>query len=337
MPNSILQYKKYFLLDLDGTLYRGSKLFPYTKKFIKTLRDSGRKPIFLSNNSSKSTAEYLQKLNKIGLAPKEDEIYTSLNATIEYLQQQGLRRIFLMATPEVEREFVEAGFELIKLDEENKTQNSLNKPENSHESVRAHTHSSQSSKKSTAHNAQRPDPEMSSAISFFKESSARSKALPQAVVLTFDTTFNYQKFCIAYDYIMAGVPFYATHPDTLVPTTDGFHPDIGTLLNAFETAFSATNQAKEGDATKARATTRKPVIIGKPQPIIYQQLQKRLKCTKNEMIMIGDRLYTDIKGANDYGITSALVLSGETTLKMAKKSQVKPELILKNIGEIINF
>lgn len=313
--------KKYFLLDLDGTLYRGSKLFPYTKKIIKTLRESGRKPIFLSNNSSRSTGEYLQKLNKIGLAPKEDEIYTSLNATIEFLLSKKLTHIFLMATPEVEREFAEAGFELIKPDEGNKTQNGLNKAGNSHKSVRAHTHLSQSAKKSTAHN------------------------LPQAVVLTFDTTFNYQKFCIAYDYIMAGVPFYATHPDTLVPTTDGFHPDIGTLLNAFETAFAATNQAKEGDTTTSTstltskhmaATTGKPIIIGKPQPIIYQQLQKRLKCSKDEMIMIGDRLYTDIKGANDYGITSALVLSGETTLEMAKKSQIKPGLVLKDISELIS-
>ncbi len=262
-----LKSKKYFLLDLDGTLYRGSKLFPYSKKFINELHNTGRKPIYLSNNSSRSTAEYLQKLNKIGLNPRPDEIYTSLNATIEYLLDRKFSRIYLMATPAVEREFIDAGFKLT--------------------------------------------------------------SPPQAVVLTFDTTFNYEKFCTAYEYILAGVSLFATHPDMLVPTTDGFHPDVGTLLMAFESAIKAAHQA---DA-KSQSPF-KPIIIGKPFSVIYKQLQAKLKCAKREMIMIGDRLYTDIKGANDYGITSALVLSGETDLKMLKKSKIKPKIVLKDLSQI---
>ncbi len=252
-----LKSKKYFILDLDGTLYQGSQLFPYTKKFLQTLRKTGRQPIFLTNNSSKSTQEYFAKLKKLGLAKSPKEIYTSARATIEYLHKKGLTKIYLMATPGVEKEFKAAGFRV-------------------------------------------------------------TQAKPQAIVLTFDMTFNYQKFCIAHQFLTAGIPFYASHPDLLLPIENHqFQPDIGTLIAAFHAA-----------------TGKYPHIIGKPQKHIYEQLRAHLKCQKSQMVMIGDRLSTDIKGANNYGIDSVLVLSGETTKKMLTKNAPKPTLVVENVGKL---
>lgn len=287
-----LQNKRIFILDLDGTLYQGANVFPYTRKFLESLRAQKKQPFFLTNNSSKSTDEYFQKLKKLGIAKSRDEIYTSARATIEYLLAKKVTRLFLLATPSVEKEFEEAGFTLVK----NLTEGKI------HASVPGHT----------------PDT-VTRATRATAVCGHSQKYLPQAVVLTFDTTFNYQKFCLTHDLLTRGVPFYATHPDEHLPIENGeMHPDIGTLLAAIKVS-----------------TGRKPFIVGKPTRHIYKQLQERLNCQKEDMVMIGDRLNTDIKGANDFGITSVLVLSGETTAKMAKKSRIKAILTVKNISEIL--
>ena len=155
----------------------------------------------------------------------------------------------------------------------------------------------------------------------FKNSSFQINSTDQhtkAVVLAFDQSFSYPKFCQTYTLLQNGIPYCATHPDMLLPIENKkFNPDIGALIAYF---YAMTN--------------RLPLVIGKPNKTIYQQLQKHLGCKKSEMVMIGDRLYTDIKGANDFGIDSVLVLSGETTKQHLKKSKIKPTAILENISKI---
>lgn len=259
----------------------------------------------MTNNSSKSIDEYWQKLKKLGIAKSRDEIYTSARATIEYLLNKKITRIFLLATPSVEKEFEEAGFTLVK----NITEESLHAPKSARTDIQSSAKSEHIKLEVATLSARMPT----------SVRTHNSSLLPQAVVLAFDTTFNYQKFCLTHDLLTRGVPFYATHPDEHLPIENGeMHPDIGTFIAAIKVS-----------------TGRKPFIVGKPTSHIYRQLQNRLNCKKEEMIMIGDRLSTDIKGANNFGISSVLVLSGETTPKMAKKSRIKPTLILKNVAEIM--
>lgn len=102
-----------FLLDMDGTLYLGGRLFDATPAFLSAIRNSGRKLLFLTNNSSRSTAEYLRKLNDMGLQASDDEIFTSTRATMIYLKNHtGYRRLYLLAVPSVEDEFRSGGFEV---------------------------------------------------------------------------------------------------------------------------------------------------------------------------------------------------------------------------------
>ncbi len=94
---------KNFLLDMDGTLYLGNRLFDSTPGFLNRIRESGRKLLFLTNNSSRSTSEYQQKLLGMGLQADEREIFTSAAATIVYLKNNtDYRRLFLLAVPSVE-------------------------------------------------------------------------------------------------------------------------------------------------------------------------------------------------------------------------------------------
>ena len=77
----------YFALDMDGTIYLGDHIFPFTKSFLDDLKRNGKEFIFLTNNSSKSVQDYQQKLLKMGIEADIKHIYTSGIATIEFLNQ----------------------------------------------------------------------------------------------------------------------------------------------------------------------------------------------------------------------------------------------------------
>ena len=101
-----------FLLDMDGTIFLGEKLLPRAKEFLDYLRSSGRRFIFLTNNSSKDKGSYVEKLKKLGIEAKPEEILTSGEATCIYLKSIGTKRVYLMGTPELENEFRSWGIEL---------------------------------------------------------------------------------------------------------------------------------------------------------------------------------------------------------------------------------
>lgn len=107
-----LRKVKHVALDMDGTIYNGDTLFPYTKNFLNSLDEMGISYSFLTNNPSRSTTDYLSHLSKMGLKVSENEIYTSAHATISYLTDHypDVQRIFFLGTPSMISEFEQAGF-----------------------------------------------------------------------------------------------------------------------------------------------------------------------------------------------------------------------------------
>lgn len=107
---------KHVALDMDGTIYLGNTLFPYTQNFLRTLRDNGISYSFLTNNPTKSSKDYLLKLQQLGIKATEEQMYTSSIATIDYIHQHHpqAKRIFALGTPSMQQEFMKAGFELAK-------------------------------------------------------------------------------------------------------------------------------------------------------------------------------------------------------------------------------
>jgi len=102
---------KYLLLDLDGTLYQENQLFNFTLKFLSGLDEHQIKKVYVTNNSSKGRSDYFKKLHSMGISLTEDEIYSSVDATLDYLQHKtDYRRIFLLGTPSLEAAFIGAGF-----------------------------------------------------------------------------------------------------------------------------------------------------------------------------------------------------------------------------------
>ncbi len=106
---------KHVALDMDGTIYLGSKLFPYTLQFLKDLEDMGIKYSFLTNNPTKSVDDYLKKIEKLGIKATKDEMYTSSVATIDYLKDKmpHVKTLFVVGTPSMEEEFKKAGYTLL--------------------------------------------------------------------------------------------------------------------------------------------------------------------------------------------------------------------------------
>lgn len=103
---------RHVALDMDGTIYMGTTLFPFTKRFLASLSDAGIGYSFLTNNPSKSIDDYLHKLSGMGIEASREEMYTSALATIDYIKTAypKSRNLFLLGTPSMIAEFEAAGF-----------------------------------------------------------------------------------------------------------------------------------------------------------------------------------------------------------------------------------
>jgi len=143
---------------------------------------------------------------------------------------------------------------------------------------------------------------------------------PQAVVIGFDTTLTYDKIMKACHFIRQGVPFIATHPDLNCPTENGSVPDCGAMC-----------------AMITASTGVRPIYLGKPYPETIQYIMDTLKCKKEDMVFVGDRLNTDIAIGVKNGVTTILVLTGEATLADVEKSEIKPDFIVERLAELIKL
>lgn len=256
-----LENIKCFLLDMDGTIYLGDKLIDGSLEFIETIKNQGKKFLFLTNNSSKNKLAYKEKLESLGIKVSEEEVFSSGEATTIYLNKiKPGAKVFLLGTPLLEEEFIKSGFQILK----------------------------------------------------------DRKEKPDFVVLGFDTTLTYEKLWIACDFIRDGVEYIATHPDFNCPLEDNkFMPDTGAMIKMIEGSTGKT-----------------PLVIGKPEKHIIDSIIEKYDLKKEELAMVGDRLYTDIAVGKNAGITSILVMSGETTEEMYKESEIVADYKFLSIKEL---
>lgn len=144
-------------------------------------------------------------------------------------------------------------------------------------------------------------------------------ANPDIVVVGFDTTLDYDKMRRVCDFVRAGLPYIATHPDFNCPTETGFMPDIGAILAFIE----------------ASAGRRPDLVVGKPNTGIVEAVLRRTGLRVDQLAMVGDRLYTDIETGLRSGMLSILVMSGETTERMLAESDTVPDLKFDRLSDMI--
>ncbi len=142
---------------------------------------------------------------------------------------------------------------------------------------------------------------------------------PDVVVVGFDTTLVYERLSAACHYIRGGATFVATHLDVNCPTEDGFIPDCGAICAAI-----------------ALSTGASPKYLGKPFVETVDAIVNATGVQKSDMVFVGDRLYTDIATGYNNGITTVLVLTGETTVDDLAHSEIQPDFVCNSLGDLFD-
>ena len=238
-----------YLLDMDGTVNLGYDPIDGAKEFLETLLAQGKKFIFVTNNSSKSKLDYVEKMRSLGFPCEEENVFTSGS------------RVYVCGTQSLKAELKNYD---VDMDE-------------------------------SGDNA-------------------------DTVLLGYDTELDYKKIRTVCDLLDGGADYYATNIDMVCPIEGGrYLPDCGSFADMFE-----------------QAVKRRPRFLGKPDRTMIDIIAKAEGVPYENIAMVGDRIYTDVKTGINAGVTSILVLSGETTMEDYKKSDVKPDYILDSVKDILD-
>lgn len=143
----------------------------------------------------------------------------------------------------------------------------------------------------------------------------------ECIVMGFDTELTFKKLSDISEMLSTReLPYIATNPDYVCPTEFGSVPDCGSVCDMI---FNATGK--------------RPVVIGKPEPLMPLLAMEKAGCTPGETAVIGDRIYTDVKSGINAGAVSILVMSGETTKEILDNSDCKPDIVLESGREILDI
>lgn len=253
---------KLFLFDQDGTLYLGNRLYDFTIPLLERIKATGRRYMFMTNNSSKSVADYIKKLEYMGIHANREDFITSSQATAYYLKKHLPGKVlYVCGTQSLIKELEVEGFRVTTDLEET-----------------------------------------------------------ECVVMGFDTELTFRKIEDVSKLLLTrkDIPYIATNPDLVCPTEYGSVPDCGSVCQMIY-----------------NATGRRPVVIGKPSPLMPELAMEHTGYTHEETAVVGDRIYTDVKSGLNAGITGILVMSGETTPEILGASQDKPHMVLQDCSEIL--
>lgn len=139
-----------------------------------------------------------------------------------------------------------------------------------------------------------------------------------AILVGYDSELNAKKIRTTCRMLGQDLPYYAANPDLVYPVSFGYVPDCGAMCKSYE-----------------YATGKKPVYIGKPEPTMIQVLMEKFGVDKKDTVVMGDRLYTDIKSGINAGVDTVCVLSGEVKIEEVEKSDVHPTYVLGSVKEIL--
>ena len=141
---------------------------------------------------------------------------------------------------------------------------------------------------------------------------------PDYVVLGETRTYSFEAITKAINLILKGAKFICTNPDNTGPCPEGVLPATGSVASLIMTS-----------------TGKEPYYIGKPNPMMMRSALRAMHAHSEETIMIGDRMDTDVKSGLEAGMHTFLVLSGISTVKIARQWPYRPSRIIDSVGSLV--
>jgi 4-nitrophenyl phosphatase len=254
---------KALILDMDGVVWRGDAPIGDLALTFRRIREHGLKFVFATNNSTKTSEQYVAKLREFGVEVEPWQVVTSSQAAARAVAQsfpQGTKAL-VIGEEGLRLPLEQEGFEIVSVE---------NAPQ------------------------------------------------AQVVVMGMDRGVSYEKLSEATLLIRKGVRFYATNMDKTFPTPRGQIPGAGAWISVITTA-----------------TNIEPIVAGKPFPFLMELSMEKLGTQKEETLVVGDRLETDIAAGQAVGCPTALVLSGVSTKEQADHWNPKIDIVVNDLTTLI--
>ncbi|MBU0586001.1 HAD-IIA family hydrolase [Candidatus Micrarchaeota archaeon] len=249
---------KAIILDVDGVIVNGQTIIKNADNVIEWIRKNGMKVFLLSNNSRRSRASLVEKLNRIGLKMKEEEVYSASYAAAEYIHEKWPNSKVFAVSDGIEEELKLRGIKVVDSKD------------------------------------------------------------ADVVVVGLDKDFTYKKLLTGFYAIMKGAKFVAANDDANYSVENGLMPGAGGIVGAFK-----------------GCTEKNPIVVGKPTTRMLEIIMHEHGFKKEEMVMVGDRIDTDIGMAKNAEIKSVLVLTGVSKKQdLEGKEEIKPDWIIESVSEL---
>ncbi len=245
------------VVDMDGVVWRGNRYIEENIRGLKALMEKGLRVYFLTNNTTKTRREYVERLRRAGLDVDLGHVFNSSYGAALYIRGRGGGSAYVIGEQALVAELASMGIDIASMDRD------------------------------------RVD----------------------YVVVGLDRYLTYNKLSRGMRYVLDGALFVATNKDVTLPVGDSVEPGAGSIVAALETALG-------------RAAD---VVIGKPNTYMLDVILGREGVGKEEVLVIGDRLDTDVLFGARAGVDTLLVLTGIATRRDVEESPVKPKYVAENI------
>ena len=254
-----IKSKAGFIIDMDGVIYHGNRLLPGVTDFLAWLEASGKKYLFLTNSSERTTKELHEKLKRLGIDVGEEHFYTSALATASFLSNQKPNgSAYIIGDAGLIHALYSVGYSV----------NNVN---------------------------------------------------PDYVVVGDTHSYNFEKVELAINLVINGAKLIGTNSDISGPVEIGITPSTKALIAPIEIAAG-----------------KKAYFVGKPNPLMMRSALKRLGIKREDAIVIGDRMDTDIRCGLESELDTLLVLSGITDKKGIDQFPYRPKYVLNGIIDLVS-
>jgi 4-nitrophenyl phosphatase len=254
---------KALIIDMDGVVWKSDTPIGDLASIFNRIRERGLKFVFATNNSTKTSQQYVDRLARFGVDVEPWQVITSSQAAAALVAKKFPpgTKIFTIGEDGIQMALEERGFEIVQVE---------------------------------------------------------NAAQAQAVVMGIDRGIDFQKASEATLLVRSGIPFYATNADKTFPTPRGEIPGAGAWISVISTATGV-----------------EPIMAGKPFPFLMELSLEKLGTSKEETLVVGDRLETDIAAGQGAGLPCALVLSGVSTREQAEVWKPKIDVIADDLSALI--